>query len=58
MAKITKVFAIALEAVGTVTGISGLAVECTLHADIGYVLITVGAIIIASGALAWKFVKI
>lgn len=45
--------AIALESVGVMAIIVGIAVEATLHAPIGFVAITSGAALIAGGGLIW-----
>lgn len=48
--KLTKTLAVALEAVGASIGVAGIVVESITKADIGYVLITGGAVICAVGA--------
>jgi len=45
--------AIALEAVGIVAIIIGIAIEAIMHADIGFIAITGGSVIIATGGLLW-----
>jgi len=50
--------AIALEAVGVIGIIAGISIEATMHADIGFIFITGGSGLIASGALIWgKLIK-
>lgn len=45
--------AIALEAVGIVAIIIGIAIEAIMQADIGFIAITGGSAIIAAGGLLW-----
>jgi len=49
----TRTLAIALEAVGVSAIIAGICIETTMHAHIGFVTITGGSVLIASGALIW-----
>ena len=49
--KLTKTLAVALETVGACVGIAGITIECLMHAEIGFVLITSGATIAALGAM-------
>ena len=50
--------AIALEAVGVIGIIAGISVEVTMHADLGYIIISSGCAMVASGALIWgKLIK-
>jgi len=50
--------AIALETVGVIGIIAGIAVEATMQADIGFVIISSGSVLIATGALVWaKLIK-
>lgn len=48
-----RVLAIALESVGVVAIIAGITVECLMQADIGYVVISVGSVMLAAGGLMW-----
>lgn len=48
---LTKTLAIALETVGCVIILTGIAIEVSMRADLGYVLITSGAFIVAVGAM-------
>lgn len=53
-----KNLAIALESVGVSGIIAGITIECIMQADIGYVIITAGSLIVAAGGLIWaKFVR-
>lgn len=45
--------AIALEAVGICAIIAGISIEALMHADIGFIAITGGSVIIAAGGLLW-----
>ena len=49
--RITRSLAIALEAVGCCIIGSGMAIEVTMCADIGYMAITGGSLVIALGSL-------
>ncbi len=56
--KLTKVLAICLEAVGMCIVSAGIAVEVVYEADIGYILITSGAVFVAGGGMIFaKLVK-
>jgi len=56
--KDSKLLAIALEAVGISAVTLGIAIEATMHAQIGFVIITTGSALIASGGLLWaKIIK-
>ena len=46
-----KILAIALEAVGISAVILGIAIETTMHAQIGFIIITSGSVLIAGGGL-------
>ena len=48
---LTKTLAIALETVGCVIVLTGIAIEVSMGADIGYVLITSGAFFVAFGGM-------
>ncbi len=50
--------AIALETIGVVAIIAGIAVESVMKAEIGFIIITGGSVVIAAGALLWaKLIK-
>ncbi|MBA7629849.1 hypothetical protein ES703_37356 [subsurface metagenome] len=49
--RLTKTLAIALETVGCVIILTGIAIEVSLRAHLGYILITSGACIVAVGAM-------
>jgi hypothetical protein len=51
--KLSKTLAIALEAVGCCVIISGIVIEVTMCADIGYIAITAGALAIAFGGMVF-----
>ncbi len=51
MKGLSRTLAIALEAVGIMVVVSGITVEVIMKADIGYILITSGAGIVAIGGL-------
>ena len=51
-----KILAIALEAVGISAVILGISIEVTMHAQIGFIIITSGSVLIASGG--FLFAKI
>ncbi|MBA7544714.1 hypothetical protein ES705_37075 [subsurface metagenome] len=56
--RLTKTLAIALETVGCVVILTGIAIEVSLRAPLGYILITSGACIVAVGAMIFaKLVK-
>ena len=48
---LTKTLAIALETVGCVIILTGIAIEVSMRADLGYMLITSGACIVAVGGM-------
>ena len=48
---LSKTLAIALETVGCVIILTGIAIEVSLRAPLGYVLITSGACIVAFGGM-------
>ncbi|GAI25004.1 unnamed protein product [marine sediment metagenome] len=53
-----RTLAIALESVGIITIIFGLAFESLTGADFGYMLISGGAVLIAGGGMVWaKIIK-
>jgi len=49
--RLTKTLAIALETVGCVIILTGIAIEVSMKAHLGYILITSGACIVAVGAM-------
>ena len=49
--------AIFLEGIGIGGGLAGIAVELSVNADVGAVLITIGAIFVALGSVTWKKLK-
>lgn len=50
--------AIALESIGVIAIIAGICVEATLKAEIGFVAITGGSVLVAAGGLIWsKLIK-
>lgn len=51
--KLTKTLAVALEAVGCSVGVAGIMVEVMMHAQIGFILITSGAVITAFGGMVF-----
>jgi len=48
---LTKTLAIALETVGCLIILTGIAIEVSMRAPLGYVLITSGACIVAVGGM-------
>jgi len=48
-----KNLAIVLESIGIIGVVTGITIEAILHADVGFVVITVSSVIIASGGLIW-----
>ena len=58
MSNLSRTLAIALEGVGCSAVIAGIAIEVTMHADLGYIVITSGSLVVAAGAMIFaKFVK-
>jgi len=51
--RLTKTLAIALETVGCVIILTGIAIEVSLGAELGYILITVGSLGIAFGGMVF-----
>jgi len=49
--KLTKVLAVALEAVGMCIVLAGICIEVYYKADFGFVLITGGSVVIAFGGM-------
>lgn len=49
--RLTKTLAIALETVGCVAILTGIAIEVSMRAHLGFVLITSGACIVAIGGM-------
>ncbi|HUV56680.1 MAG TPA: histidine kinase [Dehalococcoidales bacterium] len=50
---LTKTLAVALETVGCVIILTGIAIEVSMGADLGYVLITAGAFFVAVGGMVF-----
>lgn len=48
-----KGLAIALETVGASAVIAGITVECIMQAEVGYIIITGGSVVVAVGGLIW-----
>lgn len=49
---------VVLELIGIIAISSGIGIELASKADIGYVIITVGSLFIATGGIIWgKFIK-
>lgn len=48
-----KLVAIVIELLGIAIGSTGIGVEVATGAEIGYVLITIGAVLVASGGVIW-----
>ena len=48
---LTKTLAIALETVGCVIILTGIAIEVSMRADLGFLLITSGSCIVAVGGM-------
>lgn len=49
--RLTKTLAIAFETVGCLVVLTGIAIEVSLRAPLGYILITSGACIVAVGGM-------
>jgi len=55
---LSRTLAVALEAVGILVVVIGIAIETVTRADVGHFIISVGSVGIASGALIFaKFVR-
>ena len=53
-----KVLPIALELMGITAIGAGIGVEIAAHADIGWVLVTAGSLVVAAGGIIWgKFMR-
>lgn len=53
-----KILPVVLELIGIIAISSGIGIELASKADIGYVIITVGSLFIATGGIIWgKFIK-
>ena len=51
--------AVIAEVLGIAVGASGIVIEVTYGANIGFVLITAGGVLIAAGSLVWaKFFRV
>ena len=52
------IFAVALEVVGVAIIGTGIGIEIVSHAEIGYLIITVGSLLVAGGGVVFgKFVR-
>jgi len=51
MMRLTKTLAIAFETVGCVVVLTGIIIEVIMGAEVGYVLITSGALLVAFGGM-------
>jgi len=49
--RLTKTLAIAFETVGCIIVLTGIAIEVSLEADLGFILITSGSCIVAVGGM-------
>ena len=49
--KLTKVMAVCFWAVGIIVVLAGIAVEVAMGADMGFILITAGSVVVAGGAM-------
>jgi len=49
--KLTKVLAVCLEAVGMCILLVGIVIEVIYEADVGFILITAGSMVIAGGGM-------
>jgi len=55
---LSRTLAVALEAVGILVVVIGIAIETVTRADVGHFIISTGSICVAGGALIFaKFVK-
>lgn len=53
-----RILPVSLELIGIVAISSGIGIELASKAEIGYVIITVGSLFVATGAIIWgKFIK-
>jgi hypothetical protein len=53
-----KILPVTLELIGIVAISSGIGIELASKAEIGYVIITIGSLLVAAGAIIWgKFMK-
>ena len=51
-------FPLTLELIGIAVVGSGIGIEVAMRADIGYLLITIGSVIVAGGGIVWgKFMR-
>ncbi len=58
MSKHRKLIPIILELLGIAAIGSGIGIELGMGADIGYVCITIGSVLIATGGIIWgKFIR-
>lgn len=49
--KLTKVMAVCFEAVGMCIVLLGIVIEVLMKADLGFILITAGSVIVAGGGM-------
>jgi hypothetical protein len=53
-----RILPVALEVAGITAITVGIGVELTAHADVGWVIVTSGSCLIASGSIIWgKFMR-
>jgi hypothetical protein len=53
-----KILPVTVELIGIVAISSGIGIELASKAEIGYVIITIGSLLVAAGAIIWgKFMK-
>jgi hypothetical protein len=53
-----KILPVTVELIGIATISSGIGIELASKAEIGYVIISIGSLFIATGAIIWgKFMK-
>lgn len=56
--KVSKLIPVTLELLGIVSIGTGIGIEVGLGADIGYLVISVGSVLIATGGVIWgKFIR-
>jgi len=53
-----KLIPVTLELVGITAIGSGIGIELAMQADVGYVVISIGSVLVATGGIIWgKFVR-
>jgi len=53
-----KLIPITLELIGIAVIGGGIGIELALHADLGYMMITAGSLLVATGGVIWgKFIR-